>query len=879
MNTVVPRRRPPLALVAVVAILALLILVSGVVLLKLRSEAIERGEAFAAMHARTMENYLSQSLDTVLVTAAALKPAADGGVPGDEALRAMPLVRSLSFLDQDARIAASTNPRNVGLRVPLTGFYPPGAPAGLATIGVPWSGRDFVNGHPAAVGDGIAGGDLGFVPVLLDDRDAGGHRILLALNSDAVRLQFSQSLAAEDGVIEAVRYDRTLLLASRPDERPGSIVADLSATPSDGVVETAGGAISHAQASPRHPFLVVARLDRDHVLDAWRRTAFIVAATLGVVTVIFGTAGWVMLRRRRQFEAQRDALEQLQRVNAACVFDNAREGIAIVDAVGRITDVNDSFCRLTGLRRGDVLGRAALGLAILAEAAPTRRALLGALGRDGYWGGEVALTRPDGVTAVVLATVSTVRDVAGRRRQHVVLFSDITLAKRQEQALERAAHYDALTGLPNRTLIRRHIETAMAAARDGAEPVAIAFIDVDGFKEVNDTLGHAAGDDLLRQIAARLTTALGPGDVLGRLGGDEFIAVLHGVGEAPQRQTRLRRLLDAARVPVSLADHVVHLSASIGVAFCSADEMLDADQLLRQADQAMYEAKIGGKSRYQVFDRAVAQSARAYHEGLDGLRAAFDARQFVLHFQPVVDMVGGRVHAMEALIRWQHPTLGLVPPSGFLPLIEGNAFAVGVGDWVIDEALRHLATWRAGGLDLTVAVNVSGVQLHDKAFTRRLGDLARDHHEIAAGRLEIELPESVIFADIGSISDVIHAGQALGIRFLLDDFGTGYSSLAYLKRLPIDGLKIDRAFVRDMLDGARSMAILKAILRLAGELGFETVAEGVETRAQWDALAGLACERVQGFHIARPMPGDAVADWCRNWETRHASLTTTRFCC
>jgi diguanylate cyclase (GGDEF)-like protein/PAS domain S-box-containing protein len=875
MSTAVSRRRPPLALVAVVAMLALLILDSGVVLLKLRSEAIERGEAFAAMHARTMENYLTQSLDTVLVTAAALKPAADGGVPGDEALRAMPLVRSLSFLDRDARIIASTNPRNVGVRVSLAGFYPPGAPAGLATIGLPWSGRDFANGQPATVGDGIAGGGLGFVPVLLDSRDTGGQRILLALNCDAVRLQFSQNLAPEDGVIEAVRYDRTLLLASRPD----SIVADLSATPSDGVVETAGGAISHAQASPRHPFLVVARLDRDRALDAWRRTAFTVAMTLGIVTVIFGTAGGVMLRRRRQFEAQRDALEQLQRVNAACVFDNAREGIAIVDAVGSITDVNDSFCRLTGLRRGDVLGRQALGLPIFAGAAPRRRALLGALGRDGYWGGEVELTRPDGVSAIVLATVSTVRDVAGRRRQHVVLFSDITLAKRQEQALERAAHYDALTGLPNRTLIRRHIETAMAAACDGAEPVAIAFIDVDGFKEVNDTLGHGAGDDLLRQIAARLTTALGPGDVLGRLGGDEFIAVLHGVGEAPQRQSRLRRLLDAARVPVSLADHVVHLSASIGVTFCSADETLDADQLLRQADQAMYEAKIGGKSRYQVFDRAVAQSARAYHEGLDGLRAAFDAHQFVLHFQPVVDMVGGRVHAMEALIRWQHPTLGLVPPSGFLPLIEGNAFAVGVGDWVIDEALRHLAAWRAGGLDLTVAVNVSGVQLHDKAFTRRLEDLARDHDEIAAGRLEIELPESVIFADIGSISDVIRAGQALGIRFLLDDFGTGYSSLAYLKRLPIDGLKIDRAFVRDMLDGARSMAILKAILRLAGELGFETVAEGVETRAQWDALAGLACERVQGFHIARPMPADAVADWCRNWETRHAGLTTTRFCC
>jgi diguanylate cyclase (GGDEF)-like protein len=405
----------------------------------------------------------------------------------------------------------------------------------------------------------------------------------------------------------------------------------------------------------------------------------------------------------------------------------------------------------------------------------------------------------------------------------------------------------------------------MAQAQRRGNKVAVAYLDLDGFKHVNDRYGHGVGDQLLIHLASAMQDTLREGDTLARLGGDEFVAVLIDLDDVEGSVPMLTRLLSAAAAPVPLGDVVLQGSVSIGVTFFPQTRDMEADQLLRQADQAMYQAKLAGKNRHHIFDTEHDSSIRVLHESLEHIRLALARGEFVLHYQPKVNMRSGQVIGAEALIRWQHPERGLLAPGTFLPLIEDHPLAVEVGEWVIAAALAQIEVWRACGLELSVSVNISARQLQQGDFVPRLQALLSQHPKVQPSSLELEVLETSALADMAQVSQVIEECDQMGVRFALDDFGTGYSSLTYLKRLRVAVLKIDQSFVRDMLDDPDDLAILEGVIGLAAAFRREVIAEGVETVAHGTALLHLGCELAQGYGIARPMPAHQFPVWAATW--------------
>jgi diguanylate cyclase (GGDEF)-like protein len=447
---------------------------------------------------------------------------------------------------------------------------------------------------------------------------------------------------------------------------------------------------------------------------------------------------------------------------------------------------------------------------------------------------------------------------------YVAMFSDVAVKREHMRHLEHIAHHDALTSLPNRMLLVDRLKQAIAQSQRQQRQLAVVYLDLDGFKAVNDQHGHAVGDELLIAVSSRMKTALRESDTLARLGGDEFVAVLTGLEHAQDCEPVLDRLLRAASDPVNVGTAVLHVSASVGVTLYPQDGA-DADLLLRQADQAMYQAKQAGKNRYHLFDVNQDVAIRTQRESLDQIQAALERREFVLYYQPKVNMKTGQVIGAEALIRWQHPQQGLLPPSAFLPVIDGHPLCVELGEWVLDTALKQISAWRAMGLDIPVSVNIAGRQLQQADFVSRLSSLLAAHPDVKPAQLELEILETSALEDVAQVSHAMHACRALGVQFSLDDFGTGYSSLTYLKRLPAGTLKIDQSFVRDMLSDPDDLAIVEAIVGLAGAFRSQVIAEGVETVAHGEMLLLLGCDLAQGYGIARPMPASDMPAWVASW--------------
>ncbi|MGX4643369.1 EAL domain-containing protein [Massilia sp. SYSU DXS3249] len=552
----------------------------------------------------------------------------------------------------------------------------------------------------------------------------------------------------------------------------------------------------------------------------------------------------------------RERTSALARFRSA--MDATTDGIFLVDAASlALVDVSDGACRMLGFSREALLriDPVALGLT---TAAQLERHLVteGAFHETDI--SETELLRAGGEGAVPVE-ISWQWQEAGTSKLLIAVARDISERRQAERRLKHAASFDALTGLPNRTLFFQNLRETIELAQDKAWRVAVLFITLDRFKIVNDSLGPLLGDELLREFSNRLVRVMDLRDAVGRLGGDEFAVILNMTREQQDEPAHVaNEIREALRTPFELDGQQAVLTASIGIAVYP-DDAVDPGTLVKYADTAMVRAKEAGRDGYRFFTAGMNVQVLARLDLEVALRGALDGSQFVLHYQPKLELSTGRVCGVEALLRWERPGHGLVYPAEFVPVLEETGMVVRIGDWIIDEACRQIAAWEAQGVrEVRVAVNVSSRQFVE-------GDLegvvraAIERHGIEPGMLELELTESALMTNAERTIDVLERLKALGIRIAIDDFGTGYSSLAYLKRFPIDKLKIDIAFVRDIVTNPDDAAIALAIISMAHSLHMQVIAEGVETRAQMAYLRRHRCDEIQGFHFARALPAADLA--------------------
>jgi diguanylate cyclase (GGDEF)-like protein len=446
------------------------------------------------------------------------------------------------------------------------------------------------------------------------------------------------------------------------------------------------------------------------------------------------------------------------------------------------------------------------------------------------------------------------------RAHSQALSQEIQEREQAQERLNELAFSDSLTHLPNRVLFHDRLHQAMEYAKRHDRLIALLFIDLDDFKRVNDSLGHAAGDRLLQEIARRFGRVLRETDTLARLGGDEFTVILTDIQNPQDAVSFVRKLLDSLRTPFELSGQMIQMSASIGITLYPTDDTDETD-LLKDADTAMYQAKSRGKNTFDFYAPELTRSVRARLTMEGELRAALAQDQFLLHYQPIVSLSDNRCRSLEALIRWQHPERGLVAPDEFIPVAEESGLIQEIGDWVLDQACAQLRTWEDQGLtDLSMAINLSPVQFRRDGLVSRLARTLRQH-QIASHRLHMEITESLLMEQNRHVAETLQTLDAMGVSLCIDDFGTGYSSLSYLRHFPLHRLKIDRSFVQDMLHAEDTRSLVSAIVVMAQALRLEVVAEGVENRQQLELLREMGCDHVQGFLLSRPVPAADIPPW------------------
>ncbi|SUX30354.1 EAL domain-containing protein [Chromobacterium vaccinii] len=564
-------------------------------------------------------------------------------------------------------------------------------------------------------------------------------------------------------------------------------------------------------------------------------------------------AVWRMVR---DISEERAAEERVQL--AAKVFENTVEGIMITDADRRIRSVNRAFTEITGYTQHEVLGQKTSILSSGRHDEPFYEQMWQSISEQGSWQGELWNRRKNGEVYPEWLAINAVRNSLGEITHYVAIFSDLTERKAADERIQFLAHFDVLTSLPNRIHMQDRVELAIHNVVRDNQRLALLLLDLDRFKTVNESLGHSAGDTLLQVAADRIRSALAPGEMLARQGGDEFIILLPVISDPGEAALAAERVRDVFANPIELHNHVLTITPSIGISVYP-DDGRDYETLVRNADAAMYHAKSSGRNSYKFYTADLNARAREILAIESQLRFALERDEFVLHYQPQVEMESGRIVGAEALIRWNHPSLGLLGPVRFIQVAEERGFIVQIGNWVISEATRQLVAWRQEGLpELTLAINLSALQFRQPDLALQVKQ-ALESSGLPGHALDIEVTESIIMEDAQATIQTIDNMKNMGLRLSIDDFGTGYSSLSYLKRFKADKLKIDRSFVRDIPHDADDSAIARAIINMAKNLNMQVVAEGVETMEQWQFLEQEGCDFVQGYLIAKPLPADDFA--------------------
>lgn len=558
-----------------------------------------------------------------------------------------------------------------------------------------------------------------------------------------------------------------------------------------------------------------------------------------------------------EIHERRLAEEELRKLTYA--VEQSPNAIVITDVCGKVEYVNPEFTRMSGFPLAEIQGQI---LDILRpEGNPGRECqrLWDTINNGSVWEGELECTRKDGRRYWAHEIVSPVRDAQGRITHLLAIEQDISLKKQTEQRLNYLAYYDALTGLPNRVLLYDRLRQAMVEASRHQRLAAVMILDLDRFKYVNDTLGHDAGDALLKQVAERLTTSLRPGDIVCRLGGDEFALVLSNIATANDVTNLSQKILRCFAATFQIAGRELFVTPSLGVALYPLDTV-DADGLLKNADAAMYHAKESGRNTFRFFTAELQQRATKRLTLETDLRHTIEHGELQLHYQPQIDLSTDRVVTAEALLRWNHPEGGVIPPMDFIPLAEETGLIVPIGEWVLRTACRDARAWQARFPGLRVAVNLSAVQLQHPGLVPSIRN-ALETTGLEPRYLDVEITETQFMQQFDTISRALADISQLGVTISLDDFGTGYSSLGYLSRFPINVLKIDRTFIRDITSNTNEATIVRAIIVMGHTLGMSIVAEGVELPGQMELLRGQGCDTVQGYYCAKPMPLDRFIEF------------------
>ena len=598
-------------------------------------------------------------------------------------------------------------------------------------------------------------------------------------------------------------------------------------------------------------------------MDAHRVLLVIVALALGLylllTTVRLRKTTLAVTQANIELDEKITALQRaegdLQRY--ATVFTNSSEGMLITDAGGVIVAVNPAFTRITGYCAEDVVGHSPAILNSGRQDAGFYRQMWNAINSRGKWQGEIWNRRRNGSIYPEWLSITAVRGMDGQLLNYIGIFSDITERKEAEARILHLAHHDPLTNLPNRALLHDRLHQVVLQARRDRRGAAVLLLDLDRFKTINDTLGHDSGDGLLLQITERCRSVISETDTLARLSGDEFVFVLPDAGNPQDAAAIARRILDAVALPCQLGEHRITVTASIGIALYDQDGG-SGSILLRNADAAMHRAKEAGRNGFEFYSAEMNTASLGQLLLENQLRGATERGELLLHYQPKVCARSGRLLGLEALLRWQHPELGMVAPGRFIPLAEETGLINAIGEWVLDEACRQQRAWLEAGLDVVpIAVNLSAQQLGQQNFVSRVAN-AIDAAGLAPSLIELELTETMLMRDIDRTIHTLVRLREMGVRLSIDDFGTGYSSLNYLRQFPVNALKIDRSFVSGISAEGTEGKIAAAIVGMAHSLGLEAIAEGVETEAQRSFLTAQGCHQLQGYLIGRPVPAAEI---------------------